>query len=384
MHEGPLPPGAEVLGTTTPDAVTESRRRLHELRRGLATIAAVTPVLDRGEWARTWQTEPGFHHLVVDNASADETAALAAAAGAEVVVQARTVGRVANWVSAMHHFSERTSLPWLKWLFAGGGLLPGAADLVDAAIADHPQARLIVAEYLIRAADGTTTHWRQLPETRIVMPGESLERSARNGNWFGAPIAQAFHRDVLGEVEFGSQPWVADWQAALSIARAHPVLYIAEPIGIFDLSSRRFFKTQELTVHSLVQELSLRQQSVQTLVARAPDDPAIQSLELEVDRHAAEALAARVRDRVTHVAVRRGAPGAVRRRHPRSGTGPVFAVHRAPRPGWLRARHHGLRARVRGDVRHLRLHARARRPPRGPPAARRRASRWSAPTGSRS
>ena len=329
VHEGPLPPGAEVLDTTAPDAVSESRRRLHELRRDLATIAAVTPVLDRAEWARSWQTEPGFHHLVVDNASADDTAALAAAAGAEVVVQPRTVGRVANWVSAMHHFSERTSLPWLKWLFAGDELLPGAADLVDAAIAEHPQARLIVAEYLIRAADGTTTHWRQLPETRIVMPGESLERSARNGNWFGAPIAQAFHRDVLAEVEFGSQPWVADWQAALSIARAHPVLYIAEPIGIFDLSSRRFFKTQELTVHSLVQELSLRQQSVQTLVARAPDDPAIQSLELEVDRHAAEALAARVRDRVTHVAVRgeRRAPSGA---DTPSGTGPVFAVH-APR-----------------------------------------------------
>ena len=107
------------------------------------------------------------------------------------------------------------------------------------------------------------------------------------------------------------------------------MLYIAEPIGIFDLSSRRFFKSQELTVHSLVQELSLRQQSVQTLVQRAPDDPAIQSLELEVDRHAAEALAARVRDRVTQVAVRgeRRAPSSA---DTPSGTGPVFAVH-APR-----------------------------------------------------
>ena len=340
VHEGPVPPDAEVLGTATAQAVTESRRRLHELRRELATIAAVTPVLDRAEWARTWLTEPGFHHLVVDNASTDGTPALAAAAGAEVVVQPATVGRVANWVSAMHHFAQRTSLPWLKWLFAGDELLPGAADLLDAAAAEHPQARLIVAEYLIRAADGTTTHWRQLPETRLVMPGESLERSARNGNWFGAPIAQAFHRDVLGEVEFGSQPWVADWQAALCIARSHPVLYIAEPIGIFDLSSRRFFESQELTVHSLVQELSLRQQSVQALVDRAPDDPAIRQLELEVDGHAAETLAARVRDRLTQVAVGDGrrAPAGVSERggsavSERGGTavsGPVFAVH-APR-----------------------------------------------------
>lgn len=330
VHEGAAPPGAEILGTSTASAIAESRLRLHELRRELATIAAVTPVLDRAEWARGWLTEPGFHHLVIDNASSDDTAALAAAAGAEVVVQPATVGRVANWVSAMHHFRERTALPWLKWLFAGDELLPGAADLLDAAVAEFPQARLVVAEYLIRAADGTTTHWRQLPETRIVMPGESLERSARNGNWFGAPIAQAFHRDVLGEVEFGSQPWVADWQAALSIARSHPVLYIAEPIGIFDLSSRRFFKTQALTVHSLVQELSLRQQSVQALLDRAPDDPGVQSLELEVDRDAAESLAARVRDRVTQVAVlgERRAPagdgGATGVR------GPVFAVH-APR-----------------------------------------------------
>lgn len=332
VHEGAAPAGAEILGTATSSAFAESRLRLHELRRELATIAAVTPVLDRAEWARGWLTEPGFHHLVIDNASSDDTAALAAAAGAEVVVQPATVGRVANWVSAMHHFRERTSLPWLKWLFAGDELLPGAADLLDAAIAEYPQARLIVAEYLIRAADGTITHWRQLPETRIVMPGESLERSARDGNWFGAPIAQAFHRDVVGEVEFGSQPWVADWQAALTIARSHPVLYIAEPIGVFDLRSRRFFKTQELTVHSLVQELSLRQQSVQALTDRAPEDPDIQRLELEVDRHAAEALAARVRDRVTQVAVlgerragaRDGGGGGT------GASGPVFAVH-APR-----------------------------------------------------
>lgn len=329
VHDGAIPDGAEVLGTATDQALAESRQRLHELRRQLATIVAVTPVLGRADWARAWQTEPGFHHLVIDNASSDDTAALAVAAGAEVVVQPATVGRVANWVSAMHHFRERTSLPWLKWLFAGDELLPGAADLLDTAIAEHPQARLIVAEYLIRAADGTTTHWRQLPETRLVMPGESLERSARDGNWFGAPIAQAFHRDVVDEVEFGSQPWVADWQAALSIARAHPVLYIAQPIGIFDLSSRRFFQTQELTVHSLVQELSLRQQSVQALVERAPDDPSIQSLELEVDRHAAEALAARVRDRITQVAVlgERVPPAADR---PTRESGPVFAVH-APR-----------------------------------------------------
>jgi len=330
VHEGETPPGAEILSSTTPEDVAASRRQLHALRRELATIAAVTPVLDRAEWAQGWLTEPGFHHLVIDNASSDDTAALAADAGAEVIIQPATVGRVANWVSAMHRFRERTALPWLKWLFAGDELLPGAADLLDAATADHPEARLIVAEYLIRATDGTITHWRQLPETRIVMPGEALERSARHGNWFGAPIAQAFHRDVVDDVEFGSQPWVADWQAALTIARSHPVLYIAEPIGIFDLSSRRFFKTQELTVHSLVQELSLRQQSVQALVDRAPEDPEIQRLELEVDRQAAEDLAARVRDRITQVAVlgervpAAGGGGAAR------DGGPVFAVH-APR-----------------------------------------------------
>jgi len=348
VHAEATPPGAEVLGTATTTALAESRRRLQELRRELATIAAVTPVLDRADWARGWLTEPGFHHLVVDNASTDDTAALAAGAGGEVVVQPATVGRVANWVSAMRHFSQRTSLPWLKWLFAGDELLPGAASLLDAAIAEHPEARLIVAEYLIRAADGTITHWRQLPETRLVMPGESLERSARNGNWFGAPIAQAFHRDVIGEVEFGSQPWVADWQAALSIARAHPVLYIAEPIGIFDLSSRRFFTTQELTVHSLVQELSLRQQSLQALLDRAPDDPDVQRLELEVDRHAAESLAARVAERVTQVAV-------------------------------LGERRLGLGPRVRGHIRHLCVHALARRPPRGPAPPRRRRARGRRP-----
>jgi hypothetical protein len=293
LHEGPIPDGAEVLPDDAGAAVAE----LHDLRRELAVMAAVTPVMDREAWATDWTLEPGFHHLAVDNASADDTADAMRAAGADVVVQPRPVGRVGNWRAGMEAFRTRTTLPWLKWLFAGDELLPGAADALQDAAAAHPEARLIVAEYVMRHPDGSEQRFRELDTTRIVSPAEALERSAVRGNWFGSPIGHAFHRDALDDVEFGSQPWVADWQACLSIARAHPVLYVAECVGVFDIGSRRFFGARQDEVHSLVQELSLRQQSLEALAALEPGRPGLEDLRRSVDEHAAQALAARVAQR---------------------------------------------------------------------------------------
>jgi hypothetical protein len=303
LHEGAIPPGAEVLGARTAAAAAAAMARLHDLRRELAAFVAVTPVMDREAWAAAWTPEPGFHHLAVDNASGDATAARLRAAGADVVVQPRPVGRVGNWQSALQHARDRTPHPWIKWLFAGDELLPGAADALQDAASAHPEARLIVAEYVMRHPDGREQRYREFDHTRLIEPAEALERSAVRGNWFGSPIGHAVHRDVVDDVEFGSQPWVADWQACVSIARRHPVLYVAEVVGVFDIGSRAFYGERLDEVHSLVQELSLRQQSLEALRAAAPDRPDLDVLAEHVDVHAARALSERVAQRHASVGV---------------------------------------------------------------------------------
>jgi hypothetical protein len=320
VHEGAVPPGA----------ILAEEPLLHGLRDDLAPFAAVTPVRDNAAWASAWRPEPGFAALAVDNVSSDGTPELLRAKGVRVIEQPAPVSRVRNWHAAMEAFRDHSDRPWMKWVFAGDELLPGAADVLEDALAAHPEARLVVAECIIRNPDGTTWHWRQLPETRIVAPAEALELSAMRGNWFGGPIHHMVHRDVLDEVEFGAQPWVADWQACLSIARNHPVLYVAEPIGVFDIGSRKYFSARGARVDSLVQELSIRLQSLDTLREIAPERD-ISQLEHDLQAHAAQALSERVAQEAEGRWARwEGQPVIVRDRtppEPAEPSAPAIAIH---------------------------------------------------------
>jgi hypothetical protein len=242
---------------------------LHAMRDQLASFVAVTPAYNRAEWARGWRPEPGFRHLVVDNASTDGTAELLEAAGAEVVRQPRTIERVLNWRSALETFRDRTDATWMKWLFAGDELLPGAADTLRAAIDAHPEARLVVAEFLWRYPDGTTRNWRTVGETRLVEPAEAMRRACKD-NWFGGPIAHCVHRDAVEDAHFGTQPWVADWQACLNIAKRHPVLYVAEPIGVLNLEHRLYHRAHENRLRSVVQDWTIRLEALDALRELAP------------------------------------------------------------------------------------------------------------------
>lgn len=330
-------PELVVVAGEVPADVPQDRRlapssaaaTLRDAREGFAAYVAVTPVRDRAEWASRLMPQPGFLHLVSDNASSDGTAELAAAAGARVVRQPAALSRLGSWRAAIDAFATETDAAWLKWLFAGDELLPAAADVLDAGLAAHPEARLVVCEYLIRHPDGKLTRWSTVPETRLIEPAEALALSAAEGNWFGAPIAHLFHREALADLELGCQAWVADWQACLSVASRHAVLYVAEPVGIFDMASRRYYSAKAQRVDSLVQELSLRLQSLERLGERHSGHD-LSEVERRVHREAADALARRVqanerpdpaRPSVTVVQRGREAPPA----------GPTIAVH-APRP----------------------------------------------------
>jgi hypothetical protein len=255
---------------------------LQVLREELAPYVALTPVLNQEMWARTWQPEPGFRHLVIDNASDDATARVLSERGADVVVYEERVGRVDNWRRALRAFLEVGDAEWMKWVFAGDQLLPGAASVLDRAIAAAPDAKVISASYRFKHPDGGVTTAKAIDESKLVEPGEAMYRFALQGNWMGGPIAIALHRDVIEEVEFGEHPWVADWQASLSLARRHPVLYVAEPIGLFDGSRGRYHTAHEKDVSTVVQDAAMRYQALGLLGELAPHLP-LDEIEAKVD-----------------------------------------------------------------------------------------------------
>jgi hypothetical protein len=282
---------------------------LHVLREELAPYVAVTPVLNQAEWARAWQPEAGFRHLIIDNASDDGTGRILAERGADVVVNEHRVGRVDNWRRALQVFLEIGEAEWMKWCFAGDRLLPGAAGVLDRAIAAHPGVKVITADYQMKIADGGTTRFQSIAETKVVPPAEALYRFVLQGNWMGGPIAIALHRDVIEEIEFGHHPWVADWQASLSLARNHPVLHVAEPIGVFDASRGRYHTAHEHDVSTIVQDGAMRYQALDVLrELRANIDFA--AAEQKVDTFVAQEAVRRLHSR--HDAVK--APPAARAR----------------------------------------------------------------------
>ncbi len=246
---------------------------LHVLREGLAPYVALTPVLNQEAWARTWQPEAGFRHLVVDNASDDDTAQILADRGADVVVNDTRVSRVDNWARALQVFLEIGEAEWMKWVFAGDRLLPGAADVLDDAIAAHPDVRVICAEYQWKHLDGAVTKFAPLKETKLVDTVEALYRFALQGNWMGGPIAIALHRDVISEIDFGNHSWVADWQASLSLALRHPVLHVNRTIGLFDASRGRYHSARCLDTSTIVQDAAMRYQALEHLRELAPHLP---------------------------------------------------------------------------------------------------------------
>jgi hypothetical protein len=262
VFEGEIPaavPAGDRLTSPEPTAAL-----LHALRARLAPFVAITPAYNRAAWARAFRPEPGFRHLVVDNASTDGTGDLLEAAGAEVVRRSRTIERVQNWRATLEAGRDRTDATWFKWLFAGDELLPGAAGTLQAAIDAHPEARLVVSEFVWRSADGRTTPWRTVGETRLVSPAEAMRRAC-NDNWFGGPIAHCVHRDAIDDSWFGAQPWVADWQACLNIAKRHPVLYVAEPVGLLNLEHRLYHQAHENRLRSVTQDWTIRLEALDVL-----------------------------------------------------------------------------------------------------------------------
>jgi hypothetical protein len=291
-------------------------RGLDTLRNELAYYVAITPVLNQADWARTFKPEPGFRHIVVDNASDDDTGRILAERGCDVFVNERRLSRVENWKRCIEVFRQHSDAEWMKWIFAGDHLAPGAAAVLDRAIASFPTAKLITGAYDWKIPDGTIMPFKALSESKLVLPGESLQRFVLQGNWIGGPVAVALNRDVLGDIEFGTQPWVADWQASLEIARRHPVAYVTDKIGFFDASRARHHTAHEADPYTAVQDISMRYQALMHLKELAPSFDASE-IEENLDTRVLNAIVDRIQ-RKQHAAE---APPATRVRLEGTGRG---------------------------------------------------------------
>jgi hypothetical protein len=292
IYSGPIPadvPDAERLLAVGASAV-------HRLRGDMARYVVVTPVLNQVAWAETFEPVPGFRHLIIDNASDDGTADVLVERGADVIRETERVGRVDNWRRAANRFLEHSDAEWMKWVFAGDGLLPDAASLLDRALSLYPDVKLIASEYEWRRGDGIVVPFCSLPETRVVHPPESAERFAIQGNWLGGPIALLLHRDEVANMEFGQHPFVGDWQASMEIALRTPVLYLKSgPIGFFDGGRDRYHTQRDRDVYTMVQDAAMRYQALVRAGELAPDKDFTEAREM-LDQRFFGLVAARAKE----------------------------------------------------------------------------------------
>ena len=233
-------------------------------------IAAYIPLYNNEEWSQKFRKIEGLHYVAIDNHSDDKSPEFLLRNNVEVVSNARNVGRLGNWEMCVNHFAN-SNHTWMKWLFAGDKLNSNAYHLLNSAIHEFSDARLVIAEYYI--VDGSRrTHWKMFPETRMIDPQESMRLLAKRGNWFGSPIGHMVHKQALKcGYSFGDLPWVADMFFCFNLAKKCPVLYLAESIGEFHVRERRYYSQKAKSLSSILQEGVIRYLAADVLLEMTGD-----------------------------------------------------------------------------------------------------------------
>jgi glycosyltransferase involved in cell wall biosynthesis len=245
------------------------------------------------------QTDHAFCVLVSDNASTDGTASVVEAFARRSRIPVTLVhhdvslGRLGNWTFCLEH-AQAERAEWLKWLFAGDQLAPGAIADLRTLAAEHGDVGLIVTDYQVED-HGTRARRRALPGAARLTPAQALEQFALAGNWFGAPLGQMYHRRGFEDAEIGDLGWVADCRLALEASRRHPVLYAPIDVGVFDSAHRRYHGATRGTVAAVAEECIVRHRAVDMLRAL---DPLVEAdrLHAAVDRSVARDVVACLTD----------------------------------------------------------------------------------------
>lgn len=254
------------------------------------------PTYNSANFLKNLQIDPRFTAIIVDNCSEDETVSIAKNKGWQVVMQKKHCDRVKNWEFAAEHFLN-SKASWAKWLFTGDNLLSTSFDILTNAVKSYPEAKLIVAEYKI-VTEKEKHLWSQFDSTELIMPKRALQLACLKGNWFGAPIAQAFHRDAVAKgFTFGSWHWVADMQFFLSMSKHSPVLYLKETIGQFNAAARKVFSKEQNALTSSVEEFLIRQQSAKDWFALTQNQAEYQKLLQHISQETEKTILQRAIDR---------------------------------------------------------------------------------------
>jgi len=221
------------------------------------SIGVYIPLRNGGDWCETVTLPAGFNYVALDNQSTDGSADVLRQRGVDVRQTHELLGRLENWTATVRDFLAGPH-DWLKWLFVADELFPDAHENLRQAIDAYPQARLIVCDYFVDNAAGRWP-WPNLGETRLIQPAEAMALAVERGNWFGAPLAHCVHREALSHgFDFGDLPWVADWRLCLEIAARHPVLYLKQPVGVFDTARHGYHTLNELSLSASLEEGLMR------------------------------------------------------------------------------------------------------------------------------
>ena len=214
----------------------------------------------------------GVPVVIADNASEGEhRARLQGLAGrCRVVVHPANIGRVENWAWCVRNFVQGANAggpAWLKWLFAGDTLTPGAVETLRNAAAAFPDARLIIAAHDMVAADGTITRWQPLrAPAHYFPPAEALRLAATSGNWFGPPLGHCVHVDaVRSGFDFGDLPWSADFRFCMEIAGRVTTLFLPDSVGSFQAQHRKYFAAHTGSTRAALQETLVRLDAARAL-----------------------------------------------------------------------------------------------------------------------
>jgi hypothetical protein len=261
----------------------------------MSQVAVYIPVRNNVVWCEEVPLTKGLKWFASDNASTDGSGEALQKRGVEVRFQKSDLGRIGNWAACVQHFLD-SEATWMKWLFAGDTLADDFAAVAERAIADCPEARMIVGDYV---HDGPTIRStvRLMPSTRLFTPIESL-RMAAAGNWFHAPINQMFHRDALvGGFDYGPFVWGADFYFCVNVASKVPVLYWPESFGTFHETSRAHFLRTGESIQALLEVSWVRQIAASRLNALTGDSGEFATLSAGVENNTLRRLIAHVANR---------------------------------------------------------------------------------------
>jgi hypothetical protein len=205
-------------------------------------------------------------HVAIDGGSTDNTIVQLIEKGWQVGSEARPRSRIENWRACLTHFLE-SDYTWMRWLFAGDELVPSSGHLLERALAEYPNAKLIVGGFMNRWKEGQGELYQPVDGMRFLQPQEVLRRSAVEGNWFGPPLTLFLHRDLVanGDYDFSDFEWAGDFHAAMSAAAVQGCVVLPDLMGVFNGHQRQFFQARKNSGQARLETLAVRLAAIRKL-----------------------------------------------------------------------------------------------------------------------